>query len=79
MSGKSLTVQAAESADALDAAQWRIAQAIEILKRYGASEDAEHKSWAIDQALRALAGVRYACLIKAHCAAGNEWSVGRAP
>lgn len=59
-------------------------EALRILIRYGSIDGEHHKMWAIDQAVRALAGEFYDELIAAANGGEDgpetyEWNVGVAP
>ena len=62
----------------------RIEQAIDLAVQYGGIDGAHHKSWVIDQLVRALAGEEYEALV-ANAKAGEygpdtyEWDEGIAP
>jgi len=62
----------------------RIEQAIDLAVQYGGIDGAHHKSWVIDQMVRALAGEEYEALV-ANAKAGEdgpdtyEWEEGIAP
>jgi hypothetical protein len=58
--------------------------ALRVLLDYGQTDGAHHKQWAIDQAVRALAGPYYEDLIAAYKAGEDgedtyEWDEGIAP
>lgn len=62
----------------------KINQGLHILLRFGQIDGDHHKAWAIDQAVRFLAGDRYDQLIKDHCEGWDgpntySWDVGIAP
>ncbi len=62
----------------------RIEQAIDLAVQYGGIDGAHHKSWVIDQMVRALAGDNYATIV-ASAKDGEygpetyEWDEGIAP
>lgn len=62
----------------------RIESAIEIAVRFGGIDGAHHKTWVIDQMVRALAGEDYARIVRDACAGEDgpdtyEWDEGIAP
>ena len=62
----------------------RINNAIMIALRYGDIDGAHHKSWVIDQMVRALAGEDYDAIIANACDGEDgestySWDVGIAP
>ena len=62
----------------------RINEAISIGIRYGQTDEAHHKTWVIDQMIRALAGNSYDELIAESCHGEDgprtyEWDTGIAP
>ena len=62
----------------------RIDEAITIAVKYGGIDGEHHKTWVIDQMVRALAGDRYETIVK-DAKAGEDgpetyaWDVGIAP
>lgn len=42
--------------DEIDAAESRIAQALEFIQRYGGTDGGHHKQWVLDQVVRLLLG-----------------------
>lgn len=56
----------------------RVEKALKILA-VQSDGDIDHKDWAIDQAIRALAGDKYDELVKTVCPEGGPfiWTVGR--
>lgn len=62
----------------------RIDQAIDLAVRFGGIDGGHHKAWVIDQMVRALAGERYAEIVRAACDGEDgldehEWDEGIAP
>jgi len=58
----------------------KIEAAIQLAVTYGGFDGAHHKDWVIDQMVRALAGDRYAAIVKeAMDGAPEDWPVGIAP
>lgn len=65
---------------ATDIASDRIQEALEILIQYGQVDGAHHKTWVIDQAVRALAGPLYDELIReANAKDDSDWKTGTPP
>lgn len=65
-------------------AKERIESALDVLTRYGQTDGAHHKTWVIDQAVRALTGDGYAEHIRKACDGEDGpdtygWDVGIAP
>lgn len=65
-------------------AERRIEKALDVLIRYGGVDGDHHKTWVIDQAVRALTGRAYAKTIRAACDGEDgpdtyEWDEGIAP
>ena len=57
-----------------------IAEAINIAVRYGGFDGEQHKTWVIDQMVRALSGEQYERIV--NHATGDDptlWDVGTAP
>jgi hypothetical protein len=64
--------------------QQRITKAIGIAVRYGGTDGAHHKAWAIDQMVRTLAADGYEALVREACVGEDgpdthEWDVGIPP
>ncbi len=62
----------------------RIEKAIEIAVKYGGIDGAHHKTWVIDQMVRALAGDDYDRIVAEACDGEEgpgtyEWDTGIAP
>jgi len=62
----------------------RISKAIDLAVQYGGIDGAHHKTWVIDQMVRALAGDGYDKLVRWACDGEDgpntyEWDVGIAP
>lgn len=62
----------------------RIERAIELAVRYGGIDGAHHKTWVIDQMVRALAGDRYEAIVAEACGGEDgpetySWDTGCAP
>lgn len=62
----------------------RIAKALGLALQYGQIDGAHHKTWVIDQMVRALTGDQYASVIKDNCDGEDgpdtyEWDTGIAP
>jgi len=58
----------------------RIADALEMAMRYGGIDGSHHKSWVIDQMVRALTGgYAYDIWIIKHNRGGYEWDEGIEP
>lgn len=62
----------------------RMMRAIKIALRYGQIDGSHHKTWVIDQMLRALTGENYDGFIKEYCKGEDgdntyEWDCGIAP
>ena len=62
----------------------RIKNAIEIAVKYGGIDGSHHKTWVIDQMVRALAGDEYQAIVDAAKAGEDgpetyEWDEGIAP
>lgn len=60
------------------------AQATDLAVKYGGIDGAHHKTWVIDQMVRALAGDGYDALVAAACDGEDgsdtyEWDTGIAP
>ncbi len=62
----------------------RINNALSVIRQYGSVEGAHHKTWVIDQVVRALTGSEYKAFVAAvkagfHGPNTHEWDVGIAP
>lgn len=62
----------------------KIEKAIELAVMYGGIDGAHHKTWVIDQMVRALAGDKYDKIVADACAGEDgpdtfEWDCGIAP
>ena len=62
----------------------RMNKALEVAQNYGGIDGAHHKTWVIDQMVRALCGNSYAEFVAAVCAGEDgpqtyEWDEGIAP
>lgn len=62
----------------------RIERAVDLGIRYGQIDGEHHKTWVIDQMLRALLGDAYEATVKASCAGEDgpntyDWDTGIAP
>ena len=58
----------------------RIRTALDLATRYGDTDEGHHKSWVIDQMVRALTCDDYEEWVAMHCNSGNyDWDVGIAP
>jgi hypothetical protein len=62
----------------------RIDDAVDVILRWGSFDDAHHKQWALDQALRALLGDGYAARVAREndervSAGYDPWEEGVAP
>jgi hypothetical protein len=61
-----------------------VEQALEIAMRWGGIDGEHHKTWVIDQMVRALAGPNYETWVQAHNFGDDgpdtyEWATGIAP
>lgn len=61
-----------------------VAAALDLAIRYGQIDGAHHKTWVIDQMVRALTGGQYEVIIALSCAGEDgpntyEWDEGIAP
>jgi len=68
----------------VEAQEQRIKKALDLAIRYGSIGGSHHKDWVIDQMVRALAGDRYAGLVRDAKAGGAgpntyAWSEGTPP
>jgi hypothetical protein len=62
----------------------RVRAAIDVAMEFGQTEGAHHKTWVIDQMVRALAGDGYEALIVEYCDGADgpfaySWDEGIAP
>ena len=63
----------------------KIDKAVDLISKYGGSDDAHHKQWILDQTLRILMGkVVYSKWLKVYCSGEDgpdtyEWDKGIAP
>lgn len=69
---------------ALDEAQNRQDQALEVIHRYGGIEGDHHRAWVIDQTVRTLTGDEYEKWVAEHCDGEDgpntyDWDVGIPP
>ena len=65
-------------------AELRIRKAIGLAVQYGGIDGSHHKTWVIDQMVRALAGTEYDAIVGAACDGPDgrysyDWDVGIAP
>ena len=62
----------------------KVSKALEIIGAYGGIDGDHHKTWVIDQVVRALTGPSYKRWVREHCAGEDgpytyTWDVGIAP
>jgi hypothetical protein len=64
--------------------QERIDKALDVIRQYGGIDGAHHKTWVLDQAVRALTGDEYEAWVKDACEGEDGpgtyyWDVGIPP
>lgn len=62
----------------------RIAIALDVIERFGGIDGEHHKTWVLDQVVRALTGERYGAWVTEHCAGEDgpntyAWDIGIPP
>lgn len=59
--------------------QGRIDRALEVIDKYGGTQEIHHATWIIDQVARRLLGDQYEAWVRQMTSDGHDWDVGIAP